>query len=229
MTPRPTKKHQTDLFTAIKETAWKQIAEYGAPVLSLRAIARSLHITAPAIYNYFSDRDTLVTALIVDAFTSLGEAQHASIQNIPIDDHAARLTALGLDYRGWALASPQRYQLIFGTPIAGYHAPEEITIPVATRALSALVATLQGIHQAGLLRMDRSASSTPELEEMLANWSQAVGGIALEVLYTSLIIWTRVHGFVSMEIGSQLPSFITNPGEVFSRELENIKIQYLVI
>ena len=44
----------------IKETAWKQIAEFGAPALSLRAIARELNISAPAIYNYFPDRDALI-------------------------------------------------------------------------------------------------------------------------------------------------------------------------
>ena len=52
---RPTLKKQIpNLQEAIKETAWKQIAEFGAAALSLRAIARELKITAPAIYNYFS-------------------------------------------------------------------------------------------------------------------------------------------------------------------------------
>ena len=43
---RPIKNKQIpNLQEAIKETAWKQIAEYGAPALSLRAIARELKIT----------------------------------------------------------------------------------------------------------------------------------------------------------------------------------------
>ena len=73
---RPIKKQQIpNLQEAIKETAWKLIAEFGAPALSLRAIARALSITAPAIYNYFPDRDALVTALTIDAFTSFGDFQ----------------------------------------------------------------------------------------------------------------------------------------------------------
>jgi AcrR family transcriptional regulator len=72
---RPSKKQQIpNIQDVIKETAWKQIAEFGAPALSLRAIARELKITAPAIYNYFPRRDDLVTALIVDAYTSLGDS-----------------------------------------------------------------------------------------------------------------------------------------------------------
>ena len=80
---RPTKKEQIpNLPEAIKETAWQQIAEKGAAALSLRAIARqTLGITAPAIYNYFPRRDDLVTALIVDAFTSLGESQKEAIHD----------------------------------------------------------------------------------------------------------------------------------------------------
>ena len=72
---RPTRSQQhPDLHAAIKEVARKQIAEHGAAALSLRAIARELSITAPAIYNYFPSRDDLVTALIVDAYHSFAAA-----------------------------------------------------------------------------------------------------------------------------------------------------------
>ena len=229
MSPRPKKgQQQTNLLEAIKDTAWKQIAESGAPTLSLRAIARGLGITAPAIYNYYPDRDALVTALIVDAFTSLGTAQIESIQDLPPENHLARLTALGLSYRDWAMAYPQRYQLIFGTPIPSYHAPEDITLPAAAWALSPLIATLQAIFLAGRLRVDRSAPRTVELTSMLEPWSQFTGGQDIEVLYAALVIWSRVHGLVMMEIGEQMPSFITAPSEVFRREVENITIQYLI-
>src|SRR5512143_3736128 len=114
-----------DLQTAIKETAWKQIAEFGAPTLSLRAIARELGITAPAIYNYFPRRDDLVTALIIDAYTSFGDSQIEARDAVAADDLSGRMLAIGVAYRDWALAYPQRYQLLFGTPIPGYEAPME--------------------------------------------------------------------------------------------------------
>src|SRR5438034_5085084 len=108
---RPIKQKQIhNLQEAIKQTAWKQIAEFGAPALSLRAIARELNITAPAIYNYFPSRDDLVTALIVDAFTSLGDSQKDSIKSISANRPQTRLSTLGLAYRDWALIYPQRYQ-----------------------------------------------------------------------------------------------------------------------
>ncbi len=54
----------------ILSTAWKQIGEVGAVGLSLRGIAREMGMTAPGLYRYYKDRDALVTALLMDAFTS---------------------------------------------------------------------------------------------------------------------------------------------------------------
>jgi AcrR family transcriptional regulator len=227
MSPRPKQTDQhPNLEAAIKDTAWQQIAENGAAALSLRAIARALKITAPAIYNYFPRRDNLVTALIVDAFTSLGESQKDSIRNLPEDDLSARLTTLGLAYRDWAITDSQRYLLIFGTPIPGYQAPADITVPAAAWALVPLIETLQDISTAGRLRGERSAPLTPELKSMLDNWSQFTGGTDIEVLYAALVIWSRVHGLVMLEIGHQMPSFITDPGEIFRCETENILRNY---
>jgi AcrR family transcriptional regulator len=228
MSPRPKKSQQNaNLSADIKETAWEQIAASGAPSLSLRAIARQLEITAPAIYNYYPDRDALVTALIQDAFTSLGVSQNDALQGLAVDDHAGRLAALGLAYRQWALTYPQRYQLIFGTPIPGYHAPEDITIPAAAWALVPLTVTLQAIFDAGRLHVERLAPRTPELTEMLEAWSEFTGGRHIEVLYAALVVWSRVHGLVSLEVGEQLPSFFSDPGELYRREIQNMNIQYL--
>ena len=99
---RPKRNDQIDLQQAIIDTAWEQIAESGAAALSLRAIARQLGITAPAIYNYFTRRDDLVTALIIDAYTLLGDVQFAALEGLPESDHRGRLLAVGMAYRQFA-------------------------------------------------------------------------------------------------------------------------------
>jgi AcrR family transcriptional regulator len=225
---RPTKKEQiANLAEVIKDTAWKQIAETGAAALSLRAIARELKITAPAIYNYFPRRDDLVTALIVDAFQSLGESQKQAIQDWPSDDLFMQMQALGEAYRNWAIRYPQRYHLIFGTPIPGYEAPAEITVPAAASSIEPLTETIQACWAAKLLRVEDFAALTPALRCMLENWSDFTGGLEIEVLYSALAIWSRLHGLVLLEISHQFPSFITDPEEVFRRELANLLHQYL--
>jgi hypothetical protein len=144
---------------------------------------------------------------IVEAFNSWQKRR--SIRKNHDNDLAGRLPALGLAYRQWAVTYPQRYQLIFGTPIANYHAPEEITLPAAARALVPLTSAIQDIYSAGRLRTERLAPMTPKLASMLRSWQEFEGGSDLEVLYLALVVWSRVHGLVALEIGNQLPAFLT--------------------
>ncbi len=224
---RPTRRQQIpQLQDAIKETAWRQIAETGAAALSLRSIARELGITAPAIYNYFADRDALVTALIVDAYTSLGESQIEAIAVLPEADSKARFKALGLAYREWAITYPQRYQLIFGTPIPNYVAPDDITFPAAANAIVPLATTIQALYSSGQLHTEQLAPMTPALKSMLEAW-QETEPADLEVLHLTIVVWSRVHGLVMLEIGKHTPPVIADMGELFRREIETMLLQYL--
>lgn len=63
-----------EVTAAIKDEARKQLAAEGAAKLSLRAVARELGMVSSALYRYFPSRDELLTALIVDAYDSVGEA-----------------------------------------------------------------------------------------------------------------------------------------------------------
>ncbi|MBZ4321070.1 TetR-like C-terminal domain-containing protein, partial [Streptomyces huiliensis] len=50
-------------------------------------------------------------------------------------------------WRDWALADPQRYLLIYGTPVPGYRAPEDIT-GISDGIMATLVETLASEHGA---------------------------------------------------------------------------------
>ena len=229
MSPRPrNKERHPDLQTAIKETAWRQISQSGAASLNLRAIARELNITAPSIYNYFPNRDALVTALIVDAFSSFADELQASITGIPEQEHAQRLYALGVSYRDWAIARPERYQLIFGTPIAGYVAPMHITQPVAGRSLAVLVSVLAAAYRANSLQPETGCDLSPKLQAMFKAWSDESGTANEPVLFLALSIWGQVHGLVSVEIGRQYPPFITDPSEIYRHALDLLVNRYFV-
>ncbi|MFD8224114.1 TetR/AcrR family transcriptional regulator [Streptomyces massasporeus] len=62
-----------EVTAAIKDEARRQLAAEGAARLSLRAVARELGMVSSALYRYFPSRDDLLTALIIDAYDSLGE------------------------------------------------------------------------------------------------------------------------------------------------------------
>ena len=225
---RPKRTYQlTDLHDAIKETAWKQIAEFGAPTLSLRAIARELGITAPAIYNYFKRRDDLVTALIIDAYTSLGDWQIKARDEARVDDLAGRLEKSGIAYREWALTYPQRYQLIFGTPIPGYEAPMERVMPSAARSLGVLLSVVEALRLAGRLKADNFPQPLPGYEESFTAWKKYGGEADILSLSITVLIWSHVHGLVSLEIARNTPPFGVSGKELYLYELKSLNQQFI--
>ena len=225
---RPIKNKQIpNLQEAIKETAWKQIADYGAPALSLRAIARELKITAPAIYNYFPDRDALVTALIIDAYTSFGDWQLDARDSVSSDDPGEKLEAIGLAYRNWAHTYPQRYQLIFGTPIPGYKAPAEKVFPASARSISALFSVVEKIRAAGRLSTDTVPTVNENYRAYYDQWRTYSGDIHAVSLFVAMIIWSRVHGIVSLEIQGNLPPFGENGDALYRFELNSQARQFI--
>jgi len=228
MSPRP--KHASppsNLREHIIAAAWEQITAKGAPALSLRAIARALNITAPAIYNYFADRDELVTALIIEAYTSLGDSQFAARDAVPAGDLVGRLKATGTAYRQWALAYPQRYQLVFGTPIPGYVAPFEQTSPSASRSLGALVSVVEALRTAGRLRVSEIPQVATGGENSFGSWKNDEGEAHILSLSISVLIWSRVHGLVSIEIGNRLPPFGLNGDALYQYEMQALVEQFV--
>ncbi|MFZ5809518.1 MAG: TetR/AcrR family transcriptional regulator [Chloroflexota bacterium] len=226
---RPHKAQQTPhLQEAIKEAAWQQISQQGAPVLSLRAIARQLGITAPAIYNYFTDRDALVTALIIDAYTSFGDAQLTARDSVPADDLDGRMDAIGRAYRQWALTCPERYQLIFGTPIPGYVAPMEQVLPSAARSLIALVSVIDALRVAGRLNAPGFPAVHPDFLPAFEMWKRFGGDYDPLSVSVAILIWARVHGLVSLEIGHQIPPFGPDGAALYEYEMQSIKKQFFL-
>ncbi len=225
---RPKRNQQIPhIQAAIKETAWKQIAESGAPSLSLRAIARELKITAPAIYNYYPNRDHLVTALIIEAYTSLGDTQLAARDALPADDLPGRLAATGVAYRKWAITYPQRYQLIFGTPIPGYQMPVEQVMPAGARSLSALVSVVESLRLAGRLRGEAVPQVSGAYKTRFEAWKKFGGDADILSLSVAILIWCRVHGMVSLEIGGALPPFGAKADALYQYEMQSIAREFL--
>jgi len=225
---RPIKRKQIpNLQEAIKETAWKQIAEFGASALSLRAIARELKITAPAIYNYFSDRDALVTALIIDAYKSFGDSQIEARNAVPEEDILGQMMATGLAYRTWAHTHPQRYQLIFGTPIPGYEAPEMEVLPSAARSLSASVGIIEQLRVTGKLKVDKFPEVKKEYLDFFETWKKFGGDVDVLSISVAMIIWSRVHGIVSLEISNNLPRFGPSGDDLYLYEMKSIAKQFV--
>ena len=105
-------------------------------------------MASSALYRYFKSRDELLTRLIIDAYDSLGAAAEASEAAVDRNDLAGRFTAICEAVRAWALAHPNEYALIYGSPVPGYVAPAD-TVPPATRVTALLLRIIVDAATAG--------------------------------------------------------------------------------
>jgi len=219
--PKRSQQHP-NLGEAIKKVALKQMAINGSASLSLRAIARDLKITAPAIYNYFPSRDDLVTALIVDAYQSLAIELAESLVNDE-ESHSKRVMASAHAYRDWALAHAEQYSLIFGAPIPNYHAPAEITDPAAAESMAVLINVIDAAWRDDALKVDGMPSSTQEMIQAWIDKFSYTGDPA--VIHFAMACWAKIHGLVSLEIFGH---FAAVPGEFSVDSFFKIEIEAMV-
>src|SRR5437762_4907188 len=132
---------RAEITRQILDAARRHLATDGASGLSLRAIARELGASSSAVYRYVASRDELLTRLIVAAYDALGAAAETAEAAVARADLAGRWSAVCGAVRGWALANPNEYALIYGTPVPGYTAPPA-TIAPAARVSSVLLGIL---------------------------------------------------------------------------------------
>lgn len=228
MSPRPRREDALPhLATEIKATARQQMAEHGTAGLSLRGIARTLGISAPAIYHYYPRLDNLITALIVDAYASIAEAMEAAAGAATHTSWHERFLAAALAYRTWALDHPIEYQLIYGNPIPGYAAPAAVTQPLARRPFFALGEHIFHAWQAGELHLPLSESDLPQaVVRHLTAWQAEGLTIPIVALYILVIGWTRLHGLVSLELFNHLQALLGDTGAAYSYEVTRIIEQF---
>ncbi|MFJ5997809.1 TetR/AcrR family transcriptional regulator [Streptomyces sp. NPDC092370] len=187
-----------EVTAAIKDEARRQLAAEGAARLSLRAVARELGMVSSALYRYFPSRDDLLTALIIDAYDSLGESAEAAhdADAGPFERWIAVCEAV----RGWALEHPHEYALIYGSPVPGYTAPDT-TVPAAARVGLLLIGIARDAHQGpGVARPALPDGLRPEAERMAADFAPDV---PLEIVTALVAAWAQLYGLVSFEVFGQ--------------------------
>lgn len=208
---------RADTVRAIKRSALDQIARHGAPSLSLRAVARDIGMSPAGLYRYYDGRDALLTDLITDAYTDLALAVEEAIADAG-GTAAVRFTAGVRRYRAWALEDPNRFLLIFGTPIPGYAAPEGGPTVAANRRLGrAFFAVAAAGIAEGSLRPDMSRAPTSGERAFAA---EIAGELPLpaEVIGPLLGTWAHWHGLVALDVTGQLDWIYPEGADAFIAE-----------
>jgi AcrR family transcriptional regulator len=103
-----------DLPRRVLEEAARVVAKDGHESLNMRALARTVGVTATAIYHYFENRSELLHQVRLQAVEQLNDR----IRALPEDlDPHERLHKLGEEYVAFADAEPNLYRLVFEEPI----------------------------------------------------------------------------------------------------------------
>ncbi|SDE56237.1 TetR/AcrR family transcriptional regulator [Rhodococcus tukisamuensis] len=218
-TPRARAREQT--LADITRIGREHLARDGAAALSLRAVARDLGVVSSAVYRYVKSRDELLTLLVVEGYTELGDAAAAALGAAPADSPRARFHALGHAVRDWALREKACYGLLFGSPVPGYRAPAERTTGPGTRVVNALVSLIDDAHRAGLLRPVSAPAAAPPLRENLVAIRAELGlDLPDEVLLRGVLVWSSLFGAVNFEVFGQYgPDTFTDPRSLFDHHL----------
>ena len=204
---------RAEITRQILDTARRHLATEGASGLSLRAIARELGASSSGVYRYVASRDELLTRLIVAAYDALGIAAEAQEAAVARTDLAGRWSAVCGAVRDWALANPNEYALIYGTPVPGYVAPPA-TIAPAARISSVVLGILTDAaeHLTPAVAEDKVP---PSGREALAPLRSIAGpGVPDALLQRGLMALAALFGTVSFELFGQLHGIVgEQPGD----------------
>ncbi|MGW4249013.1 TetR/AcrR family transcriptional regulator [Nocardia sp. NPDC004722] len=207
---------RAEITREITDAARRQLAESGAPALSLRAIARELGMVSSALYRYFPSRDDLLTTLIIDAYDSLGDTVEQAIA--AAGTPREQLRAASNAVRDWAIAHPHEYALVYGSPVPGYQAPQT-TVGPASRAPVAMLSIVYRAWEAGTLTVSGD-TLTPELSAQSANIAAMIApGLPESAVTRAFIALTQLFGMVSFELFGQLDNSMDPAGPFFDHSV----------
>lgn len=214
---------RANLTQAIKDAARHQVALEGAGRLSVRAVARDIGMVSSAVYRYFPTRDDLLTALIVDAYDTLGWAVEKADTVPRPDDIRGRWTAMCHAVRTWAIVHPHEYGLIFGSPVPDYRAPEH-TIGPAARVPLALFAAVRHGWSIGAIKepMTATGSVIPALlaAQLAGVADELAPGVPGTLALRTAIAWTQLFGMITFELFGQLVGAMDPADEFFAASVD---------
>jgi AcrR family transcriptional regulator len=222
-TPNRRERLRTATVTEIKQSARRLLVDGGAPAVSLRAIARDMGMTAPAIYRYFDSLDTLVIALIGDLFDELREDVEKIAATHPDADPATRIADMARGFRRWGLAHPAEFALMFGSPVPGvvpFAAQCGPLNDAGARFGEAFLNVIGDLYAATPFPTPPQEVLDGPLRDAVVPYFATHGDrFPLPVVYAFLSSWTSLYGLVAMEVFGHLQWAMTDVEPLFELEL----------
>jgi len=222
---------RADTAARIRQTARRVLVEEGVDGLALRAVAREMGMTAPALYRYFASREDLVDHVVADLYTELCDELESVRDAVDPARPGGRLIAVSRAFREWATTHHAEFGLLFGS------AGERVLPSGASREAAGGSASEEAGRRFGgvfaelvsRLYLDRGFpvpgddEIAPALEVQLRAWCQKLPvALPLGVMAVFLSCWVQLYGLVCMEVFGHLRFALDDAAPLFEAELKGL-------
>jgi AcrR family transcriptional regulator len=210
----------------ISETARRILVDQGAEAVTLRAIAREMGMTAPALYRYFDSHGELLRHIVGDLFTELIGELHAAVEEVPRGDMSGKFLAVSRQFRRWALANPREYALLFGAPVPGIAGKQEqadFAEECARRFGWTFMSLFLELWQKEPFPVVPDDEIDPALREQLRRYRDHIGvTLPLGAVRLFLQCWVRLQGGVSLDVFGHLDFALDDAEPMFELMLQDM-------
>jgi len=194
--------------------------------VSLRAVARAVGVTAPALYRYVDSHEDLLDLIGGALYDELIAALEQARDAVDGDDLPGRLVAMAHAFRGWALAHRNEYGLLFANPLHSHDGGRVFTDTGcthegATRFGAVFAAVFAALWEAGTVEPPDLEQVDPELLRMLEASAKGPMELPLEVHYLFVRQWSRLYGMVTLEAFGHLHWALEDSTALFEAMLDD--------
>jgi AcrR family transcriptional regulator len=227
--PSRRERARADTLREIKETARRVLVAHGVDGLALRAVAREMGMTAPALYRYFTSREDLVENVVADLYAELTDVLETVRDATEPATPGAQLLEVSRAFRTWSITHPAEFGLLFGSAGLG-------VLPADSHSYGERPAQLAGARFGGVFAelvariyleqgfpVPADDELDPELQEQLGEWCAKLPvPLPLGVMHVFLACWIRLYGMVCMEIFGHLRFALHDAQPMFEAELRSL-------
>lgn len=185
--------HHGDLPQALVAAARQLLETQGLKYVTVRAACECVGVSIAAPYRHFRSRESLLAAVLIEAFQELENATQQAWESAP--DPSAALVSLGVAYVRFAHDHPNTYRAMFGDALDKRDHPL--------------------LHSAGLRALG-------VLQQAVRAWLAAVGvkkgpKLDAEESTVTLVAWSMAHGISTLALDGMLDATIGDSHEPAER------------
>ena len=207
----------------IQRVARRVLVEEGPDGVALRAIARELGMTAPALYRYYASREELLNHVVADLYDELATQLRAARD--AVEEPVTQLLEVARHFRRWALDHPREFGLVFVYPVRMTfdEATDNPADAAGLRMAAVFAESLATLYAQAPFPVRADADIEPKLRRQLKAWrARFPVKLPLGALEVFLTGWIRIYGMVCMEVFGHLRFALADGEAMYEHEIQGL-------